>query len=78
MIEPSFDCCNKSKNKRCCVDVVIFILTIAFAFILGVVIGAVTGLFDALGIGALIAILIILFLLIAIRIVLLACSKNKC
>ena len=65
------------KNKRCCVDVVIFILSILFAFIIGVIIGAVTGLFAALGLGAFVALAVILGILILIRSVMLICPETK-
>ena len=78
MIEPSFEHCEKNKSKKCCIDVVIFILSVIFAFALGVVIGAVTGLFAALGLGAFIAILVILAVLIITRIIMLACCNRKC
>lgn len=68
-------CCPK---KRCCVDLALTILLIAFAFVLGVIIGALTGLFALLGLGAFIAIAVILVLLVVLRIVQLACTnKNK-
>lgn len=64
-------------KKRCCVDLILTILLVAFAFVLGVIIGALTGLFALLGLGAFIAIAVILVLLVVLRIVQLACSKNK-
>ena len=68
------------KTKRCCVDLTLTILIVAFAFILGVLIGALTGLFALLGLGAFIAIAIILVLLIVLRAVMLICTKKdkKC
>lgn len=77
MIEPSFEPCEKGRNRKCCVDVIIFILSVIFTFLLGVVIGAVTGLFAALGLGAFIALLVILAILIIIRIIAIKCCK-KC
>ena len=52
--------------------------SVIFAFVLGVVIGAVTGLFAALGLGAFIAILVILAILIITRIIMLVCCNRKC
>ncbi len=71
-------CCNKT--KRCCVDLTLTILLIAFAFILGIIIGALTGLFALLGLGAFVAIAIILVLLIVLRAVMLICTRKdkKC
>lgn len=70
-------CC---KEKRCCVDLTITILLVAFAFVLGVIIGALTGLFALLGLGAFIALAVILVLLIVLRIVMLVCCRKakKC
>ena len=43
-------CCKKNKkSRRCCIDLTIFILSVFLAFVIGVLIGAVTGLFAALG-----------------------------
>ena len=53
-------------------------LSVIFAFVLGVVIGAVTGLFAALGLGAFIAILVILAILIITRVIVLVCCNRKC
>ena len=75
MFEERDNCC--PKYKKCCVDVVIFILSILFAFVIGVIIGAVTGLFAALGLGAFVTLAVILGLLIIIRIVMLACLGIK-
>lgn len=72
--EPKKCCC---KEKRCCVDLVLTILLVAFAFILGVIIGALTGILVLLGLGAFIAIAVILALLIILRIVMLACCKKE-
>lgn len=77
MIEPSFEHCEKNKSKKCCVDIVIYILSVIFTFLLGIVIGAVTGIFAVLGLGAFIALLVILAILIVIRIITLICCK-KC
>ena len=75
MFEERDNCC--PKYKKCCVDVVIFILSILFAFVIGVIIGAVTGLFAALGLGAFVTLAVILGVLIIIRIVMLACLGIK-
>ena len=75
MFEERNNCC--PKLKKCCVDVVIFILSILFTFVIGVIIGAVTGLFTALGLGAFVTLAVILGILIIIRIVMLACFETK-
>ena len=75
MFEERDNCC--PKYKKCCVDVVIFILSILFAFVIVVIIGAVTGLFAALGLGAFVTLAVILGVLIIIRILMLACLGIK-
>lgn len=71
-------CCNK--NRKCCVDLILTILLVAFAFTLGLIIGAIAGVLVLLGLGAVIAIAVILGLLIVLRIVALVCAKKdkKC
>ncbi len=68
------------KSKRCCVDLILTILLVAFAFTLGLIIGAVAGVLVLLGLGAVIAVAVILGLLIVLRIVSLICNKKtkKC
>lgn len=68
-------CC---KNRKCCVDLILTILLVAFAFTLGLIIGAIAGILVLLGLSAIIAIAVILGLLIVLRIVtLVCCKKNK-
>ena len=67
-------CC---KNKKCCVDLILTILLVAFAFTLGIIIGALAGILVLLGFSAVIAIAVILGLLIILRIVTLVCSKKN-
>ncbi len=71
-------CCNK--NRKCCVDLILTILLVAFAFTLGLIIGAIAGILVLLGLSAFIAIAVILGLLIVLRIVALVCAKKdkKC
>lgn len=68
-------CC---KKNRCCVDIIICILTSLITFVVGVIIGALTTLVTTLGIGAVIAILTILVILLIIRILTLICFKDDC
>lgn len=65
------------KKNRCCVDIIICILSSLITFIAGLLIGALTGLVTALGLGAIIAILSILVILTIIRIINLVCCKDK-
>ena len=67
-------CCEVAK---CCVDIVICILTSLITFVAGLLIGALTALVTALGLGAIIAILAILVILLIIRILTLICCKEK-
>ena len=66
-----------TKVGRCCVDVVIFILSILFSLIIGIIIGAVTGIYATLGIGAFVTSAVILGVLIIIRIIMLLCFELK-
>lgn len=65
------------REKRCCVDLVLTILLIAFAFTLGLIIGAVAGILVLIGFSAVIAVAVILGLLIILRIVTLICCKTE-
>lgn len=67
-------CC---KERKCCVDLILTILLVSFAFVLGLIIGALTGILVLLGLTAFIAIAVILALLIVLRIVTLACCKKQ-
>lgn len=69
--------CSKAK-KRCCIDIIIFVLSILIAFTVGVIIGAVTGLFALIGLGAIIVLIVILVILLVIRILTLVCCRQKC
>ena len=62
---------------KCCIDIVVFILTSLLLFIVGVIVGAYTGLAALLGLGAIITITAILIILLIIRIITLICCKDK-
>ena len=70
------NCCKKV--KKCCVDIIIFILGLLFAFVIGVIIGAQTAIFEVLGLGAFVVLAVLLGILIIIRIIMLICCKRKC
>ena len=74
MFEDNYNC---RKTKRCCIDIVIFILSLVFTFIIGIIIGANTGILDALGLGAFVAFAVLVGILIVIRIIMLACFGCK-
>ena len=75
MFEERNNCC--IKFKRCCVDLILFILSILFAFIIGIILGATTGIFTSLGVGAFVATSVILGILILIRTIMLVCFGVK-
>lgn len=62
---------------RCCVDIIIFVITSLLVFLIGVIIGAYTTLATTLGVGAIIAIAAILVVLLIIRIISIICYKEK-
>lgn len=69
----------KQRKNRCCVDTIIFILSIALALTVGLIIGSipVVGAILFLAIAALIVLAVILAILIIIRIIQLVCERNK-
>ncbi len=71
------DCCYKKENNKCCSNIVIGILVALITFVVGILIGALTGLFALLGLGAFVAILAILVILLIIRIILEVCRKEE-
>ncbi len=62
---------------RCCIDVVVFIISILLAFVVGVLIGGLTELVTIIGIGGFITLITIFVLLIIIRIVQSLCCRIK-
>ena len=68
------NCC---KREKCCIDLIICILSSLITFVAGLLIGALTGLVAALGLGAIIAILSFLVILLIIRIITIVCWKDK-
>lgn len=55
------------RKDRCCVDIIIFILSIILAFTVGLLIGALTGIFIIGAFAALVVFAVILIILIIIR-----------
>lgn len=72
--------CSSRRSRRCCVDVIIFILSILFAFTLGLIIGRIPiiNLILLLALPALITLAIVFGVLLIIRIVERKCNRNKC
>lgn len=42
-------CCGKKDKRSTCIDLIIVILSILFVFVLGIILGAVTGIVDTIG-----------------------------
>ena len=79
-MESQVDICfkrEKNKKRRCCIDLVIFVVSILLAFGIGLIIGALTTLVTFLGIGAIVLFLVTLLILLIIRIIMLICYKKK-
>lgn len=79
-MEPQVDICfkrEKDKKRRCCIDLVIFVVSILLAFGIGLIIGALTGVVAFLGIGAIVLFLVTLLILLIIRIIMLICCGKK-
>ena len=66
------------RERRCCVDLIIFILSVLLAFAIGLLIGALTGIVELLGIGPLITFIVILILLIVLRVIMRICCPKSC
>ncbi len=78
-MEPQVDVCFKnSRNRRCRIDLVIFIISVLISFIVGLIIGNLTTLVSFLGIGAIVLFLATLFIILMVRIIMMICSKNRC
>ena len=78
-MEPQVDICfKKDKQRMCCMDIVIYIISVLASFIIGLVIGNLTGLVDFLGIGAIVLFLATLLVILLVRIIMMMCCKNKC
>lgn len=79
-MEPQVDICfkkEKNRKRRCCIDLVIFIISILLTFGIGLIIGAFTDFVSFLGIGAIVLFLTTLLVLLIIRIIMLICCKKK-
>jgi len=67
------------KNRRCCIDLVIFVLSILFALTLGLIIGSIPAIAVVLfaAIAALIVLAIVFLIGIIVRIIEINCRKNN-
>ena len=70
------DCGYKRNKKRCCECIVISVIIASIAFVSGILIGALTGIYASLGIGAFVAILASLGVLLIIRVILDICFRK--
>lgn len=71
------DNCPK-RTKKCCIDLIVFILGLLFIFVIGIIVGAQTAIFEVLGLGAFVVLAVLLAILIIIRIIMLICCKRRC
>lgn len=69
----------KQRKNRCCIDLIIYILSILIALTLGLIIASipVVGVILFAAIATLIVLAVILAILIIIRIIQLVCERNK-
>jgi len=78
-MEPQVDICfKKDKRRKCCIDLVIFIISILVSFVAGLLIGSLTGFVEFLGTGAIVLFVTTLFLILLIRIIIMLCENKKC
>lgn len=69
---------NCRRAFRCCIDIVIFIISILLTFVIGVLVGGATELATVIGTGGFIVLITVFVLFIIIRVVQLLCCKIKC
>ena len=77
--EKNYCCECKMKDKKCCIDIIIFIISILLALTIGLIIGSlpIIGIILLIALPALIVLAVILLLLIFIRIIELKCDCNN-
>ena len=69
---------NCRRAFRCCIDIVIFIISILLTFVIGVLVGGATELATVIGTGGFIVLITVFVLFIIIRVVQFLCCKIKC
>lgn len=79
MFENDCECYGK-KPEKCCTDkIIIAVVLVLFAFVIGVIVGALTDLFATLGLAAFIIIAVALGIILLIRLAIFAiCCSKKC
>ena len=68
-------CCNGKEKKDNCLYKILFIIIVLFAFVLGIIIGALTGIVEAIGAVFFFAVGTILFILAALVLIYILCNK---
>ncbi len=70
--------CNENRpRKKCCIDLIVVILSVILAFSVGGILGAFNAILVFVSLAAIIVFSIVIAILLAIRIILLLCNK-KC
>lgn len=74
------DCECNDKKRKCCTDkVILAIILLLFVFVIGVIVGALTGLFALIGTAGFVVIAVALAIIALIKIATLVfCCKRKC
>ena len=70
-------CCNRKEPKNNCLFIILDIIIVIFAFVLGVIIGALTGFVEAIGVVFFYAVATILVVLAALVLVYLWCGSRR-
>lgn len=79
MFENDCECYGKKPGKCCTDKIIIAVVLVLFAFVIGVIVGALTGLFSTLGLAAFIIIAVALGIILLIRLAIYAiCCNKKC
>jgi len=78
MFENDCDC--QDKKRKCCADkITLVIILLLFVFVIGVIVGALTGLFALIGTAGFVVIAVALGVIALIRLVILVfCCKRRC
>ena len=72
------ECCKKEKGKKkCCVDLIIFILSIILAFTIGLLVGAALVGIVLISLPAIIVFAVVIAILITIRAIMLICNGSR-
>lgn len=73
------ECCKKEESKtRCCIDIILFILSTILAFTIDLIVRAGASIIIFIVLPAIIVLAIVLVILIIIRAIMLICGNKKC